>query len=197
MLRAILTMLAVLVCLSASSLGYPCYLDDAPECIGTRILICADVPVAEIDRTQPCFVAHGIGTLGSTCVPGDATCDTVCAFAQEYFFFGLKVNGTAVEPTFLYHSRFTEKPWQDGDLSCEPPPGAETWSAIWVYQFPAGYFSPGVYVLEGTWRMMEYPVACLTCPEASLATNEGEAGWTYGDGTMSRVITRMILLSVH
>jgi hypothetical protein len=161
----------------------PCIAGGAnPEPPGVRISL-IDQTVLEIDGSQPSFVLHGWG-WDASCAGMYTSAEAICVFAREHMRFELRVNGVDIDPALLASGERLLEPSYE---SCVPPPGSTIFGAEWVFEFPSSYFAPGVYVLEGTWSFVDYPIACIPCSEEALADMEEEGVWVIGETTVSRI----------
>jgi len=114
-------------------------------------------PTAEIDGSATCHIWHGWNRGETACVAGLSP-QAICNFAAEHFRFELRINGAPVSPTYVTVG-FEEAVGVNGRDVLGP---VETY-----YEFPAGYFSPGVYVLEATWRIVDLSCECTDgCDES-------------------------------
>ena len=61
------------------------------------------------------------------------------------------------------------------------------WNALWIFEFPGGYFAPGNHTLEGMWSIVEYPFRCVPCPDRARAEVEAEGGWDITATTVGMI----------
>lgn len=172
----------------------------APECLvgeryvpsGTQITVYDEVVWVTIDGSQPSYVAHGFGS--------DASCGglftdpgAVCAFGQEHMRFSLTLDGDPIDPAG-FNSLGRSEPVSSSE--CPPDPNRVTWSALWVFEFPAYYFAAGNHELVGTWWLKDYPFACFPCPDDARAEQEAEGVWEITGTTFGAVRQQSITLTV-
>jgi hypothetical protein len=95
----------------------------------------------EITASQAAHVRHG-WTPCDVCFQGK-TEEEICALLNSGTIgFSLAVNGQVLEADWIAYYYGTPLRSVNTD---------DTWCAMWVYLFPAGYFDPGVYILTGRW----------------------------------------------
>lgn len=142
---SLLVVLSLLV--SASATCAPCTTLEDEVLEGVRIGVGSMMGLQEIYGDQPSYVRHGWTPCGS-CFDGK-TMDEICEFINSGAHgFALKINGQPVEPTSITVYYGTPRRNVNTD---------DTWCLNWVYLFPAGYFYPGLHVLEGTWWINTIP----------------------------------------
>ena len=166
--------------------GCPCVVVDSPPREGIHLFLPSDVlPV--IATSQTCYVVHGWG-IGAECAATEFDLEAYCAHARANMTFTLRINGAEVQPTSLeisYHENLL--------TGCGIIPTITGWGAAWLYEFPAGHFSPGVYVLEGTW-ISRYPMHCG--PEGLTDCLSQLGGVLQEDGSLLQTIVRTTTLTV-
>ena len=110
----------------------------------------------EIDGSKAGWDMHGFGPLLDKCFV-EATANELCEYVQQYCRFELRVNGETIPPTRL-------------NLSCKKTSPDEDvgWTFYYYYEFPAGYFKPGVYVVDGYWSFATIPCELCCNPETGL-----------------------------
>ncbi|MFC2096019.1 hypothetical protein ACFLSW_06265 [Candidatus Bipolaricaulota bacterium] len=195
LLALVAVILASVIGLSDDESGCPCYIGSIAESDGPKIPVGhASVPVFEISASEPSFVRHGWGG-DAECQGGGAEVEDLCRYVQEHLRFELRVNGERIEPSFI-------SIWQHiQETGCPSLPERTVWGAVWTVEFPAGYFAPGIYILEGTWSAIDRPIDCIPCGMAMLEEHLAEGlapreQVIIGDGIYSRIRVESVTLSV-
>jgi hypothetical protein len=161
---------------------------------GTRIVVWTNVWVT-IDGSKPSFVRHG-WAFGSSCGGTITDAEAICAFGQEHMRFELRLDGQLVRPTIF--NSFECPPNPEG-WDCPAEKERSHWPAVWFFEFPAGYFTPGNHTLEGTWSIVEHPLACRECVDEMIADMEEEGGWivtqaSYGINSLFQYAVTLTVL---
>jgi hypothetical protein len=146
-----------------------CYIFDSEYIPSTRIPIQGNGNgLFQIASSEPSFVGHGWGGPLQACVAGLSTAER-CSFLRDHCRFELTLNGTRLVPTYMAVWPYEVE-------------GYATWAVRWHYEFPAGFFSPGIHVLVGKWLLVDFPCSC----DSSGCTDPIYAGgrWSVSDGLL-------------
>lgn len=136
-----------------------------------------------IDGSQPNFVRHGWAFGSGGCLDEIIDNAARCAKGLEHARFELWVDGQPVEPTIFNTWEMQALPeWRD----C-PQDSEVTWPATWIFEFPAGFSTPGNHTLEGVWSLWAH-LDCVPCQQPiDIAA---EQGWTITDTRMISPVRR-------
>lgn len=134
------------------------YEGGAPTPSGTRLNL-RGVDLIEMGASEAASVDHGFA--GGPLVAATTGMDQLALQSLfDHYSFQLIIDGTAV----AYSYRFAEC------RAYGEEPAA--WSLGYVFEFAAGYFSPGVHVLEGRWTARDVQCIYLTRSPATDCSDE-------------------------
>jgi len=182
---AVLAALVISVAVCSGQAACPCEIGEIADPEGTRLSL--SQITLEIRTSDPCYVAHGWG-IGADCGAFQDGRDSFCDFARKQMTFTLRVNGSEIPPTMLNVMEVTDYP-----TGCTDPAALSGWGAGWVYEFPARYFQPGIYILEGIWSI-ELPVLCFSQNVVDCLLERGNA--LDDAGNLGRTFSRTAVLTV-
>jgi len=110
----------------------------------------------EIDGNHPCRIWQGWQQGPTPCLVG-LDSQGICDFACEHFRFELRINGQPVPPEYVTVGYVKASTEAEQDL---------LGPIFAYYEFPAGCFAAGIYVFEGTWRIVDLQCSCTqSCDE--------------------------------
>lgn len=151
-----------------------CYIFDSEYIPSTRIPIQGSGDgTFEIPSSEPSFVGHGWGGPLQSRVEGVSK-DALCRLLYEHCRFELTLNGARVAPSYMVV-------WSH-ECVLEGAEGQLDWAVRYHFDFPAGFFAPGIYVLTGEWRLVNFP--CNWSVEGFCASAL-ESGYSVTDGAMN------------
>ena len=93
------------------------------------------------------FITHGYGRFDKDCLGEADDAASICSTLLSHYSFESSIDETTIDPQVI-----------------EVVPSAisaDAWMILWRYSFPAGYFQPGIYLLEGTWRARNVDCGCF------------------------------------
>jgi len=173
----IAVVIVMAIALPAAAGDWPCELgteDPTPQ--GQRIRL-AD-QLASIHSSQATYVMHGwVGE--PSCV--EASSD-YCTFAEQHLRFDLRMNGVAVNPSYVTIIEFPVEGICTAETTGWVPPGWKIWI---VFEFPTGFFNPGVYLLTGTWSRLAYPESCMSAERMACLNENFFDVYTFEDGVVA------------
>jgi len=168
-----------------------CVVGTAYVPVGSRIVLYGERVWVTIDGSQPSYVSHGFAFGGGGgCQNDDPDCATRVGNAREHSLFELRVDGQLVEPS-VFNTR--EMPVGPEMRDCPEDPDT-AWPAVWIFEFPPGFFAPGNHTLEGTWSLSAL-LECIPCQE-SIDIVLAQGWWIEGPLLISPGHTESITLTV-